>query len=104
MRSLLDHLEFVNAEAVFHERALSDGLGAGSAAPYLASHMRSQDAKPRFRVGVDGGVIDDDDFLFDALIRIEGYFGEGARLAYAQWMADALNEADKKLPREPRGA
>lgn len=80
------------------------GLGAGAEAPYLASHMRSPDDKPRFRVGADGGVIDDDDFLFDALIRIEGDFADGDRLAYAQWMADALNEADKKLPREPRGA
>ena len=82
----------------------NDQLGAGAEARYLASHMRSLDDKPRFRVGADGAVLDDDDFLFDALIRIEGNFGDGDRLAYAHWMADALNEADKKLPREPRKA
>ena len=65
----------------------------------LASDMRSPDDKPRFRVGADGAVIDDDDFIFDALIRIEGDFGEGQRRVYAQWIADTLNEADTKLDR-----
>ena len=80
----------------------SDGLGVGTEArPYLASHMRCDDEKPRFRVGPDGAVLDDDDFIFDALIRIEGDFDEGERVAYAQWIAAALNAADAKLPRMP---
>ena len=61
--------------------------------------------EPRFRVSDDGRTISDEDFIFDVLIRVGGDFGDDAlRTSYAQWMCDALNEADKHLPREPRGA
>ena len=82
----------------------SEGLGAGSEALYLASERRP-DGGPRFRVSDAGRTISDEDFIFDALIRVGGDFGDDAlRTRYAQWMCDALNEADKQLLREPRGA
>jgi hypothetical protein len=68
----------------------------------LASTMRSA-AQPRFTVCDGGHVIDDDDFLYDALISIGGDFGDDAiRTAFAQWVADALNAADASLPRVSR--
>lgn len=69
---------------------------------FLASDMRSDDGNPRFRVSKDGRVLDDDDFIFDARISIGGDFSDEERLAYAQWMADALNAADASLPRMMR--
>lgn len=84
---------------------LNGGLGAGAEASYLASEQRPRDGGPRFRVSDSGRTISDEDFIFDALIRVGGDFGDDARRTrYAQWMCDALNEADKSLPREPRGA
>lgn len=70
-----------------------------------AGVKRPQDGEPRFRVSDDGRTISDEDFIFDVLIRVGGDFGDDAlRTSYAQWMCDALNEADKHLPREPRDA
>ena len=78
-------------------------LGAGAEAGRLASEQRPRDGGPRFRVSDGGRTISDEDFIFDALIRVGGDFGDDAlRTRYAQWMCDALNEADKQLPREPR--
>lgn len=80
-------------------------LGAGAEARYLASEQRPRDGGPRFRVSDGGRTISDEDFIFDALIRVGGDFGDDAlRTRYAQWMCDVLNEADKTLTREPRGA
>lgn len=85
--------------------ASTAGLGAGAEARYLASEMRPLDGGQRFRVSDGGRTISDEDFIFDALIRVGGDFGDDAlRTRYAQWICDALNEADKTLPREPRGA
>ena len=70
-----------------------------------AEVKRPQDGEPRFRVSDDGRTISDEDFIFDVLIRVGGDFGDDAlRTSYAQWMCGVLNEADKHLPREPRGA
>jgi hypothetical protein len=64
----------------------------------IASDQRSAGI-PRFRV-MDGGTwLDDDDFLFDATIKIGGDFLDEDRLKYAQWVADVLNAADVKLPK-----
>ena len=83
----------------------NDELGAVSEGHYLASEQRPRDGGPRFRASDDGRTISDEDFIFDALIRVGGDFGDDAlRARYAQWMCDALNEADKQLPRVPRGA
>lgn len=79
-------------------------LGEGGEAryPYLASFQRPDDGQPRFRTSDDGRTISDEDFIFDALIRVGGDFGDDAmRRRYAQWVCDALNGADKTLPREP---
>jgi hypothetical protein len=69
----------------------------------LSSNMRSPDGGPRFRVRDGGAWIDDDDFIFDATVRIGGDFGEGKKLAYAQWIADTLNAAASahSAPTEP---
>lgn len=83
---------------------LNEGLGAGGCARYLASDMRHPDGGPRFRIGVEGRHIIDDDFIFDAMLKVDGDFDDATRTAYAQWICDALNEADKQLPREPGGA
>lgn len=84
---------------------LSEGLGAAYDGHYLASEQRPRDGGPRFRVSDGGRTISDEDFIFDALIRVGGDFGDDVlRTRYAQWMCDALNEADKTLPRVPRGA
>jgi hypothetical protein len=82
---------------------LSDQLGAGADARYLASDQRTP-GRPRFTVQEDGRWIDDDDFIFDCMLKISGDFAQDDRKQFAQWVCDALNEADKKLPREPRGA
>lgn len=82
--------------------ALSEGLGTGAEARYLASAMRPHDGGPRFRVSDGGRTISDEDFIFDATIRVGGDFGDDAmRVRYAQWMCDVLNEADKILPEAP---
>jgi hypothetical protein len=85
---------------------MSAGLGTGSEArpTYLASRMRTSDYGPRFISCGDGRVIDDDDFIFDATITISGDFNSEQRLAFARWVAETLNAADKTLLREPRGA
>lgn len=80
----------------------NEQLGAGSEALYLASDMRSPESCPRFTVQDGGSWIDDDDFIFDAMIKISGDFSDQARARFSQWVCDTLNEADKKLPREPR--
>lgn len=68
---------------------------------HIASDMRPDDGGPRFRPSDDGKTISDEDFIFDALIRIGGDFGsDELRRTYAQWICDALNEADKHLARE----
>ena len=70
---------------------------------YLASDMRPSDGGQRFRVSDNGRMISDEDFIFDALIRVGGDFEDDAsHTRYTQWVCDALNEADKTLPREPR--
>jgi len=85
--------------------ALNDGLGGETESRYLASEQRPRDGGPRFRVSDGGRTISDEDFIFDAMIRIGGDFGGDAlRTWYAQWICDSLNEADKQLPREPHGA
>ena len=81
---------------------LSEGLGVGAEARYLASDLRP--AGLRFRLSGNGSHIADEDFIFDALLKINGDFGDGERKAYAQWIIDALNAADAKLPRKPRDA
>ncbi len=81
----------------------SEQLGAGSEARYLASEQRSG-VRQRFTVQGGGSWIDDDDFIFDCMLKIIGDFSPEDRKRFAQWICDALNEADKKLPREPRGA
>lgn len=77
---------------------LSEGLGAHEG---LASNMRSPGGRPRFTVQDGGRWIDDDDFLYDASLKVSGDFTDEARVAFAQWVCDALNEADKMLPRPP---
>ncbi len=48
----------------------------------------------RFVASDDGTNVDDDDFCYDALIRIDGDWPSDAeRIAYAQAVADALNAA-----------
>ena len=92
-------------EHVGARSALTVGLGAGAEVPYLASEQRPRDGGPRFRVSDGGRTISDEDFIFDALIRVGGDFGnDDVRTRYAQWVCDALNDADKQLPREPQGA
>lgn len=66
---------------------------------YIASNMRNPESRPRFVVQDGGLSIDDDDFIFDAQLLITGDFLEEDRMAYAQWIADALNAADTRLPR-----
>lgn len=82
---------------------LSKGLGAGAGARYLASAQRTP-GRPRFTVQEDGRWIDDDDFIFDCMLKINGDFSPDDRKQFAQWICDALNAADLKLPRDPRGA
>lgn len=82
--------------------ALSEGLGAVSEARYLASDMMPPGGGPRFRIGVEGRHIIDEDFIFDAMLKVDGDFDDTQRAAYAQWICDALNEADKTLARERR--
>lgn len=48
----------------------TEGLGAVSEARYLASEQRPRDGGPRFRVSDGGRTISDEDFIFDALIRV----------------------------------
>lgn len=72
----------------------NDVLGGG----HVASTMRRPNSEKRFIVIGDGRVIDDGDFIFDARLVISGDFGDGDRLRYAQWIADALNVADATLP------
>ena len=60
-------------------------------------------AKARFLVSEDGRTICDECFIIDALIRIDGDFGDDdERQRYAKWLADALNAADKPDGLEPR--
>ena len=81
---------------------LGEGLGRAAEARYLASEMRSPKGRPRFEVSEDGKCIDDDDFLFDAMLLVKGdFFSDDERREFAQWIASALNEADMKLPRRP---
>lgn len=71
----------------------------------LASEQRNPDGRPRFSASEDGRLIDDDDFIFDASLRVSGDFGgDEERRAYAQWIADTLNAADQALPRESHAA
>ena len=74
-------------------------LGVGAEENYLASDMRNPDVRPRFTVQAGGRWIDDDDFIFDSMLKITGVFTDEARLQFAKWIADTLNEADKTLPR-----
>jgi len=46
--------------------------------------------------------IDDDDFGYDACLKITGDWEYHEKLAYAQAVADALNSAGKKIPVAPR--
>lgn len=80
---------------------LSDGLGAHAG---LASSMRNPEGQPRFTVQEGGRWIDDDDFIFDAALKISGDFTDEERLAFARWICAVLNKADEQLPRQPRGA
>lgn len=80
----------------------SDGLGAGAGVRYLASGHRAHG--PRFHPTTDGRDIFDEDFIFDAMLRVRGDFLPDDRAAYVKWICDTLNEADKTLPRVPRGA
>lgn len=68
---------------------------------FFASEMRSAD-RPRFTVQDGGAWIDDDDFIFDAMLKVSGDFTDVERERFAQWVCDALNAADAKLPRERR--
>lgn len=77
--------------------ALSEGLGPLPEG--LASHQRDPSVRTRFTVQDGGRWIDDDDFIFDATIKIGGDFSDEDRLRFAQWIADTLNAADAKLPR-----
>lgn len=46
----------------------------------------------RFTTNEDGSYIDDDDFMYDSSLRVEGDFADDAtRLSYAQWLCDKLN-------------
>lgn len=59
---------------------------------HLSSAQRTPN-HPRFSV-FDGGVMDDD-FIFDAMLRITGDFpDEATRIAYSQMVADLLNAPD----------
>jgi hypothetical protein len=42
--------------------------------------------------------IDDDDFGYDALLRLAGDWSYHEKLAYAQAVAEALNAAGDKIP------
>lgn len=71
----------------------------------LASEQRPRDGLPRFRSSSDGRTISDEDFIFDALLRVGGDFKtDSVRLAYAQWVCNALNDADKLLLGSPEVA
>lgn len=88
----------MTTEATSGALGSNDQLGAHEG---IASNMRSPNGQPRFTVQDGGGWIDDDDFLFDAALKISGDFAPDDRLRFAQWICDALNEADKLLPRQP---
>jgi hypothetical protein len=78
----------------------NEGLGLpGTRKVHLASGQRNPHGAPRFEVVNGGEAISDDDFIFDAWIKITGDFDAEEREAYAQWIADALNAADACLPR-----
>jgi hypothetical protein len=63
--------------------------------------MRSR--PERFKPNDGGTWIDDDDFGFDAMLKVDGDFGSDAdRLAYAQFICDKLN-APEAIP-APEGA
>jgi hypothetical protein len=66
-------------------------------APHTTS-MRSTRLR-RFNPTPNGKAIDDDDFVYDALLRISGDFpDEAVRLSYAQWLCDKLNAAPPAQP------
>lgn len=54
-----------------------------------SSAMRSR--PDRFFPNGDGSYIEDDDFIYDAVLKIDGDFGEGQRLEYAKWLCSLLN-------------
>ena len=63
------------------------------------AHARAEEVmrdESRFWVGGDGEFIYDEDFTYDATLRLTGDFTDETRLAYAQAVADALNKA--KVP------
>jgi hypothetical protein len=64
---------------------LTDGLGAHEG---LASNMRSPGGRPRFTVQDGGRWIDDDDFLYDATLKVSGMPASAPRLRHPlprQW-------------------
>ena len=71
----------------------------------LGAGVEASEQRPRFVVSDGGRIISDDDFIFDSFMSVSGDFGDDAlRARYSQWVCDALNKADKTLPRVPRGA
>lgn len=84
--------------------ALGSNDGLGQAVEGIASDMRQSDVRPRFTVQDEGRWIDDDDFIFDAMLKISGDFSDESRKRFAQWICDTLNAADARLPRMKRGA
>lgn len=63
---------------------------APSSGDIHSSNQRSR--VPRFKPGVTGRSIDDDDFIYDAVLLVKGDFkDDDQRLSYAQWLCDKLN-------------
>lgn len=59
-----------------------------------SSDMRGREE--RFKPSKDGRTIDDDDFKYDAALKITGDFGsDEQRRRYAQWLCDKLNAPDE---------
>lgn len=56
-------------------------------------HTSEQRARPdRFVPSPDGRSIDDDDFIYDATLKVTGDFADDAtRHSYARWICDRLN-------------
>jgi hypothetical protein len=62
------------------------------ALPQGAHSSKQRTRAARFVPSADGKIIDDDDFLYDAMLKVTGDFGDDeTRISFAQWLCDKLN-------------
>lgn len=92
-----ERIEDSDGHALLYLKAEIKALKAALAQPEpepepvaLSSTMRSKPV--RFEVH-NNRVIYDDDFIFDAVLKVSGDFSDAQRAAYLQWVCDALNAA-----------